>query len=80
MTNEIEIVSTKKAVLQMIETKAEMESMIKEMEVMIQPEAPYKIESDREKVKGLLEKTKNDLINITNEIDYWQNWLKEHAE
>lgn len=80
MTNEIEIASTKKAVQQMMETKAEMESMIKEMEVMIQPEAPYKIESDREKVKGLLEKTKNDLINITNEIDYWQNWLKEHVE
>lgn len=80
MTNEIEIASTKKAIQQMIETKADMESMIKEMKVMIQPEAPYKIESDREKIKELLEKTKNDLTNITNEIAYWQNWLKEHEE
>ena len=71
MTNEIEIASTKKAVKQMLEIKAETESMIKQMEIMVEPEAPFKIEADKEKVKEMLAKTQNDLININKEIAHW---------
>lgn len=78
MTNEIEIASTKKAVQQLLEIKAETESMIKQMEIMVEPEAPFKIEADKEKVKELLAKTQNDLININKEIVHWQDWLGEH--
>ena len=78
MTNEIEIASTKKAVQQMLETKAEMEAMIQQMEIMVEPEAPFKIEADREKVKELLAKTQNDLIGLNKEIAHWQDWLKQH--
>ena len=77
MTNEIEIASTKKAVQQMLETKAEMEAMIQQMEIMVEPEAPFKIEADREKVKELLAKTQNDLIGLNKEIAHWQDWLKQ---
>ena len=77
MTNEIEIASTKKAVKQMLDTKAEMESMIQQMEIMVEPEAPFKIEADREKVKELLAKTQNDLIGLNKEIVHWQDWLKQ---
>ena len=76
MTNEIEIASTKKAVKQMLDTKAEMESMIQQMEIMVEPEAPFEIEADREKVKELLAKTQNDLIGLNKEIAHWQDWLK----
>ncbi len=79
MTNEIEIASTKKAVKQMLEIKAETESMIKQMEIMVEPEAPFKIEADKEKVKEMLARTKNDLININKEIAHWQDWLKQHS-
>tara|TARA_B100000609_G_C16983270_1_gene314937 strand:- start:12 stop:254 length:243 start_codon:yes stop_codon:yes gene_type:complete len=79
MTNEIEIASTKKAVQQMLDTKDEMELMIQEMEVMVQPEAPFKVEADREKVKELLAKTRNDLIGLKKEITHWQDWLKQHS-
>tara|TARA_B100001989_G_C24232325_1_gene313207 strand:+ start:295 stop:537 length:243 start_codon:yes stop_codon:yes gene_type:complete len=79
MTNEIEIASTKKAVQQLLEIKAETESMIKQMEIMVEPEAPYEIEADREKVKEILARTKNDLININKEIAHWQDWLKQHS-
>ena len=78
MTNENEIASTKKAVQQLLEIKAETESMIKQMEIMVEPEAPFKIEADKEKVKELLAKTQNDLININKEIVHWQDWLGEH--
>ena len=78
MTNEIEIASTKKAVQQLLEIKAETESMIKQMEIMVEPEAPFKIEADKEKVKEMLARTKNDLININKEIAHWQDWLEEH--
>tara|TARA_B100000989_G_scaffold284000_1_gene250403 strand:+ start:225 stop:467 length:243 start_codon:yes stop_codon:yes gene_type:complete len=78
MKNEIEIASTKKAVQQMLDTKAEMEAMIKQMEIMVEPEAPFEIEADRGKVKEILAKTKNDLININKEIAHWQDWLEEH--
>ena len=78
MTNEIEIASTKKAVQQLLEIKAETESMIKQMEIMVEPEAPFKIEADKEKVKEMLAKTQNDLININKEIARWQDWLEEH--
>ena len=77
MTNEIEIASTKKAVQQMLETKAEMEAMIQQMEIMVEPEAPFKIEADKEKVKELLAKTQNDLIGLNKEIAHWQDWLKQ---
>jgi hypothetical protein len=77
MTNEIEIASTKKAVKQMLDTKAEMESMIQQMEIMVEPEAHFKIEADREKVKELLAKTQNDLIGLNKEIAHWQDWLKQ---
>jgi hypothetical protein len=77
MTNEIEIASTKRAVKQMLDTKAEMESMIQQMEIMVEPEAPFKIEADREKVKELLAKTQNDLIGLNKEIAHWQDWLKQ---
>ena len=77
MTNEIEIASTKKAVKQMLDTKAEMESMIQQMEIMVEPEAPFEIEADREKVKELLAKTQNDLIGLNKEIAHWQDWLKQ---
>ena len=79
MTNEIEIASTKKAVQQMLDTKDEMELIIQEMEVMVQPEAPFKVEADREKVKELLAKTRNDLIGLKKEITHWQDWLKQHS-
>ncbi len=79
MTNEIEIASTKKAVQQMLDTKAEMEAMIKQMEIMVEPEAPFEIEADREKVKEMLARTKNDLVNINKEIAHWQDWLKQHS-
>ena len=79
MTNEIEIASTKKAVKQLLEIKAETESMIKQMEIMVEPEAPFKIEADKEKVKEMLARTKNDLININKEIAHWQDWLKQHS-
>tara|TARA_Y100001935_G_scaffold218965_1_gene191972 strand:- start:41 stop:283 length:243 start_codon:yes stop_codon:yes gene_type:complete len=79
MTNEIEIASTKKAVKQLLEIKAETESMIKQMEIMVEPDAPFKIEDDKEKVKEMLARTKNDLININNEIAHWQDWLKQHS-
>lgn len=79
MTNEIEIASTKKAVKQLLEIKAETESMIKQMEIMAEPEAPFKIEADKEKIKEMLARTKNDLININNEIAHWQDWLKQHS-
>ena len=78
MTNEIEIASTKKAVQQMLDTKAEMEAMIKQMEIMVEPEAPFDIEADREKVKEMLARTQNDLVNINKEIAHWQDWLEEH--
>ena len=78
MTNEIEIASTKKAVQQLLEIKAETESMIKQMEIMVEPEAPYEIEADREKVKEILARAKNDLININKEIAHWQDWLEKH--
>ena len=78
LTNEIEIASTKKAVQQMLDTKAEMEAMIQQMEIMVEPEAPFEIESDREKVKEMLARTQNDLININKEIAHWQDWLEEH--
>ena len=78
MTSEIEIASTKKAVQQLLEIKAETESMIKQMEIMVEPEAPFKIEADKEKVKEMLAKTQNDLININKEIARWQDWLEEH--
>jgi len=78
MTNEIEITSTKKAVQQMLETKAEMEAMIQQMEIMVEPEAPFEKEGDREKVKEMLARTQNDLVNINKEIAHWQNWLEEH--
>ena len=78
MTNEIEIASTKKAVQQMLDTKAEMEAMIQQMEIMVEPEAPFEIEADREKVKEMLVKTQNDLVNINKEIAHWQDWLEEH--
>ena len=77
MTNEIEIASTKKAVQQLLEIKAETESMIKQMEIMVEPEAPFEIEADREKVKELLAKTQNDLIGLNKEIAHWQDWLKQ---
>ena len=77
MTNEIEIASTKKAVQQLLEIKAETESMIKQMEIMVEPEAPFKIEADKEKVKELLAKTQNDLIGLNKEIAHWQDWLKQ---
>ena len=77
MTNEIEIASTKKAVKQMLDTKAEMESMIQQMEIMVEPEAPFEIEADREKVKELLAKTQDDLIGLNKEISHWQDWLKQ---
>ena len=77
MTNEIEIASTKKAVQQMLETKAEMESMIQQMKIMVEPEAPFKIEADKEKVKELLAKTQDDLIGLNKEIAHWQDWLKQ---
>ena len=77
MTSEIEIASTKKAVQQMLETKAEMEAMIQQMEIMVEPEAPFEIEADREKVKELLAKTQNDLIGLNKEIAHWQDWLKQ---
>ena len=79
MTNEIKIASTKKAVQQLLEIKAETESMIKQMEIMVEPEAPFKIEADKEKVKEMLARTKNDLVNINNEIAHWQDWLKQHS-
>ena len=79
MTNEIEIASIKKAVQQMLDTKSEMEAMIKQMEIMVEPEAPFKIEADKEKVKEMLDRTKNDLININKEIAYWQDWLKQYS-
>ena len=79
MTNEIEIASTKKAVKQLLEIKAETKSMIKEMKIMVEPEAPFKIEADKEKVKEMLARTKNDLININKEIAHWQDWLKQHS-
>ena len=79
MTNEIEIASTKKAVKQLLEIKAETESMIKQMEIMVEPEAPFEIEADREKVKEMLVKTQNDLVNINKEIAHWQDWLKQHS-
>ena len=79
MTNEIETASTKKAVQQMLETKAEMEAMIQQMEIMVEPEAPFEIEADREKVKEMLARTQNDLININKEIAYWQDWLKQYS-
>ena len=79
MTNEIEIASTKKAVQQMLETKAEMEAMIQQMEIMVEPETPFEIEADREKVKEMLARTQNDLININKEIAYWQDWLKQYS-
>ena len=79
MTNEIEIASTKKAVQQMLDTKAEMESMIQQMEIMVEPEAPFEIEADREKVKEMLARTQNDLVNINKEIAHWQDWLKQHS-
>ena len=78
MTNEIEIASIKKALQQMLETKAEMESTIQQMEIMVEPEAPFEIEADREKVKELLAKTQNDLIGLNKEIAHWQDWLEEH--
>ena len=78
MTNEIEIASTKKAVQQLLEIKAETESMIKQMEIMVEPEAPFEIEADREKVKEMLARTQNDLVNINKEIAHWQDWLEEH--
>ena len=53
--------------------------MIQQMEIMVEPEAPFKIEADKEKVKEMLAKTKNDLININNEIAHWQDWLKQHS-
>ena len=77
MTNEIEIASTKKAVQQLLEIKAETESMIKQMEIMVEPEAPFKIEADKEKVKEMLAKTQNDLIGLNKEIAHWQDWLKQ---
>tara|TARA_Y100000766_G_scaffold224539_1_gene197173 strand:+ start:71 stop:313 length:243 start_codon:yes stop_codon:yes gene_type:complete len=77
MTNEIEKASTKKAVQQMLDTKAEMEAMIQQMEIMVEPEAPFEIEADREKVKELLAKTQNDLIGLNKEIAHWQDWLKQ---
>ena len=77
MTNEIEKASTKKAVQQMLDTKAEMEAMIQQMEIMVEPEAPFKIEADKEKVKELLAKTQNDLIGLNKEIAHWQDWLKQ---
>ena len=79
MTNEIEIASTKKAVQQLLEIKAETESMIKQMEIMVEPEAPFEIEADREKVKEMLARTQNDLVNINKEIAHWQDWLKQHS-
>ena len=79
MTNEIEIASTKKAVQQLLEIKAETESMIKQMEIMVEPEAPFKIEADKEKVKEMLARTQNDLVNINKEIAHWQDWLKQHS-
>ena len=79
MTNEIEIASTKKAVQQLLEIKAETEAMIQQMEIMVEPEAPFKIEADKEKVKEMLARTKNDLVNINNEIAHWQDWLKQHS-
>ena len=78
MKNEIEIASTKKAVQQKLETKAEMEAMIQQMEIMVEPEAPFEIEADREKVKEMLARTQNDLVNINKEIAHWQDWLEEH--
>ena len=63
----------------MLETKAEMEAMIQQMEIMVEPEAPFKIEADKEKVKEMLDRTKNDLININKEIAHWQDWLKQHS-
>ena len=78
MTNEIEIASTKKAVKQLLEIKAETEAMIQQMEIMVEPEAPFKIEADKEKVKELLAKTQNDLIGLNKEIAHWQDWLGEH--
>jgi len=78
MTNEIEIASTKKAVQQMLDTKVEMEAMIQQMEIMVKPEAPFEIEADREKVKEMLARTQNDLVNINKEIAHWQDWLEEH--
>ena len=47
------------------------------MEIMIEPEAPFKIEADKEKVKELLAKTQNDLIGLNKEIAHWQDWLKQ---
>ena len=79
MTNEIEIASTKKAVQQLLEIKAETEAMIQQMEIMVETEAPFKIEADKEKVKEMLANTKNDLININKEIAHWQDWLKQHS-
>ena len=79
MTNEIKIASTKKAVQQLLEIKAETESMIKQMEIMVEPEAPFKIEADKEKVKEMLARTQNDLVNINKEIAHWQDWLKQHS-
>ena len=78
MTNEIEIASTKKAVQQMLETKADMESMIQQMETMIKSEVPFEIEADREKVKEMLARTQSDLISINKEIAHWQDWLEKH--
>ena len=79
MTNEIEIASTKKAVQQLLEIKAETKSMIQQMEIMVEPEAPFEIEADREKVKEMLARTQNDLVNINKEIAHWQDWLKQHS-
>ena len=62
----------------MLETKAEMEAMIQQMEIMVEPEAPFEIEADREKVKEMLARTQNDLVNINKEIAHWQDWLEEH--
>ena len=78
LTNEIEIASTKKAVQQMLDTKAEMETMIQQMEIMVKSEVPFEIEADREKVKEMLARTQSDLININKEIAHWQDWLEEH--
>ena len=76
--NDFEIAETKKALKQMLETRYAMESLIDEMKIMAQSDAPFKIEGDREKVKVMLEKTKNDLIGLNKEIMYWQDWLKQH--
>ena len=63
----------------MLETKAEMESMIQQMEIMVKSEVPFEIEADREKVKEMLARTQSDLININKEIAHWQDWLKQYS-